>query len=89
MNGLFNSFLSVLQLTSLLDTLHTLHPGQYVVAEKTIAIVGGGTAGLGALKTILNVQQQLGAKWRVVLFEQRCDLGGIWCVGRSYVYESE
>ena len=46
---------------------------------KSIAIVGGGTAGITTLKTLVaDVPEELRAGWNVVLFEQRHGVGGIW-----------
>jgi cation diffusion facilitator CzcD-associated flavoprotein CzcO len=45
---------------------------------KSIAIIGGGSAGLGALQVILEIQHQKNLNWEVVLYEQRRGLGGVW-----------
>ncbi|KAH9922911.1 FAD/NAD(P)-binding domain-containing protein [Fomitopsis serialis] len=47
-------------------------------ATKSIAIVGGGSGGLAALKTILDVANDIHENWEVVLFEQHRGLGGVW-----------
>lgn len=47
-------------------------------ATKSIAIVGGGSAGLAVLKTILDLPPSTRSGWEVVLFEQRRDVGGVW-----------
>ncbi|THH11125.1 hypothetical protein EW146_g8158 [Bondarzewia mesenterica] len=46
---------------------------------KRVAIVGGGTAGVTALKTLLvDLPVEARHDWDVVLFEQRQDVGGVW-----------
>ena len=51
------------------------------VARKRIAIVGGGTAGLAALKTFVHdIPKSLGEEWDITLYEQRQKLGGVWFV---------
>ncbi|KZT67133.1 FAD/NAD(P)-binding domain-containing protein [Daedalea quercina L-15889] len=47
-------------------------------ASKSIAIVGGGSGGLAALKTTLDVAAEINEDWEVVLFEQHRGLGGVW-----------
>ena len=54
-----------------------------VTAEqlKRVAIIGGGTAGLTALKTFVHdIPKPDGQRWEIELFEQRNDLGGVWLV---------
>ncbi|KAH8115093.1 FAD/NAD-binding domain-containing protein [Phellopilus nigrolimitatus] len=46
--------------------------------SKSIAIVGAGSAGLAALKTLLDLPQNVRPGWEVVLFEERQNVGGIW-----------
>ncbi|KDQ62147.1 hypothetical protein JAAARDRAFT_121811 [Jaapia argillacea MUCL 33604] len=48
------------------------------VPPKSIAIVGGGTAGLAALKALLDLPEDVRQDWKIDLFEQRRDVGGIW-----------
>lgn len=50
------------------------------VPSKSIAIVGAGSAGLAALKTFLDLPEKTRANWDIILYEQRKDVGGIWCV---------
>jgi ribulose 1,5-bisphosphate synthetase/thiazole synthase len=45
---------------------------------KSILIVGGGTAGLGSLKTFLDVPARIRRDWDIVLYEKRDDIGGVW-----------
>ena len=49
--------------------------------RKRIAIIGGGTAGVSALKALLvDFPESSQRGWEVVLFEQRSGVGGVWCV---------
>lgn len=48
------------------------------VHSKSIAIVGAGSAGIAVLKTILDLPEDSRSNWRIVLFEQRRDVGGVW-----------
>ncbi|KAF8842361.1 FAD/NAD(P)-binding domain-containing protein [Paxillus ammoniavirescens] len=45
---------------------------------KLVAIVGGGSAGLAMLKTLVDFPDETFADWDIVLYEQREDVGGIW-----------
>jgi cation diffusion facilitator CzcD-associated flavoprotein CzcO len=47
---------------------------------KTIAIVGAGSAGLAALKTVLDLPLEVRRHWDIVLYEQREDVAGVWYV---------
>lgn len=48
---------------------------------KRVAIIGGGTSGLAALKTfVCDIPKPDGQRWEIELFEQRNDLGGVWSV---------
>ena len=47
---------------------------------RSIAIVGAGSSGLSAIKTFLDVADALQQSWRIVVFEQRRDVGGVWYV---------
>ncbi|CCL99460.1 uncharacterized protein FIBRA_01478 [Fibroporia radiculosa] len=49
-----------------------------VTTTKSIAIVGSGSGGLAALKTILDLPLETRAGWEVILYEQRRDVGGVW-----------
>ncbi|ORY88950.1 hypothetical protein BCR35DRAFT_350474 [Leucosporidium creatinivorum] len=66
------------------DTLnHTAAPSSSSSAAsptspKRIAIVGGGVAGLGALKALLDLPVHAQQGWVIDLFEERSRLGGIW-----------
>ncbi|KAF9019696.1 FAD/NAD(P)-binding domain-containing protein [Hymenopellis radicata] len=46
--------------------------------KKSICIVGGGPAGLAALKTICDTREFLAGQWTVSLYEARDKVGGIW-----------
>ena len=46
--------------------------------KKSVAIVGAGSAGLAALKTILDLTEETIANWDIVLYEKRWDVGGVW-----------
>lgn len=46
--------------------------------RKRIAIVGAGTAGIGALIGLKNVPEEVRAGWEIDLFERREDVGGVW-----------
>ncbi|OCH91091.1 FAD/NAD(P)-binding domain-containing protein [Obba rivulosa] len=47
-------------------------------ATKSIAIVGAGSGGLAALKTILDLPKDVREGWEIELYEQRRDVGGVW-----------
>ncbi|KAF9219777.1 FAD/NAD(P)-binding domain-containing protein [Gyrodon lividus] len=46
--------------------------------NKSVAIVGAGSAGLAMLKALIDLPEELGGGWEIVLYEQRTDVGGIW-----------
>lgn len=68
---------------SLLPALQSPHDDGRAPARKSIAIVGGGTAGIAVLKRIVELAQAERAGWDFVLYEQRRDVGGVWCVARD------
>ncbi|KAK4700206.1 hypothetical protein P7C70_g6043, partial [Phenoliferia sp. Uapishka_3] len=43
-----------------------------------IAIVGGGSAGLGALLGLLDLPESVKDGWDIALYESRADVGGVW-----------
>ena len=45
---------------------------------KSIAVIGAGSAGLAALKTLLDLPEETRKGWKIVLYEQRRDVGGVW-----------
>ena len=66
-------------LTPLLDkTEPTTQPLPQPNITKSIAIVGGGSAGLAILKTLLDLPPEVRSTWNIVLYEQRHDIGGVW-----------
>lgn len=50
-----------------------------VPITKRIAIVGGGTAGIGQLIALTSLPESVRKGWQIDLFEQREDVGGVWC----------
>lgn len=56
-------------------------PRQWQVAHgnKSVAIVGAGSAGLAMLRALVDLQDELHDSLDIVLYEQRRDVGGIWC----------
>ncbi|KAM0748925.1 FAD/NAD(P)-binding domain-containing protein, partial [Meredithblackwellia eburnea MCA 4105] len=50
---------------------------------KRIAIVGAGSAGLGALAALQTLPEDLRSSWTIDLFEERRGLGGIWLPDES------
>ncbi|KAG8920993.1 hypothetical protein FRC02_000493 [Tulasnella sp. 418] len=76
-------FLTLLGLTGTIEHQTPLAKGQdghnrFGALQKSIAIVGGGTGGLTTLKTLLEFTQNKGIDWKIDLFEQRHDVGGVW-----------
>ncbi len=62
-------------------------PGPYRLFNnmtKSIAIIGGGTGGLGTLKAILDLPEDIRREWRIDLYDQRDGIGGIWWVSRRF-----
>ena len=51
--------------------------------QKTIAIIGAGSAGLAMLKTLLDIPEH--NLWNIVLFEERENVGGIWWVSTAFL----
>lgn len=47
-------------------------------ATKSIAIIGAGSGGLAALKTLLDLPEDVRRNWEIVLYEQHSDVGGLW-----------
>ncbi|KAI0291234.1 hypothetical protein B0F90DRAFT_1824041 [Multifurca ochricompacta] len=49
------------------------------VPNKRIVIIGGGTAGIVTLKTLIaDLPKNVTSNWEIVLLEQRDNIGGIW-----------
>ncbi|KAI0091516.1 hypothetical protein BDY19DRAFT_991213 [Irpex rosettiformis] len=61
-----------------IQTTSTPHPAPQPNITKSIAIVGGGSAGLAILKTLLDLPEEVRSTWNIVLYEQRHDIGGVW-----------
>ena len=53
-------------------------PSPQASPSKSIAIIGGGSAGLGVLQVLLDIQGKKNLNWEVVLYEQRRGVGGVW-----------
>jgi hypothetical protein len=45
---------------------------------RKICVVGGGAAGLATLKVIVDTPQYQAGTWKVVAFEARDKVGGVW-----------
>lgn len=54
----------------------SVHPHPNIT--KSIAIVGAGTAGLAMLKALMELPEEVRSTWRIVCYEQRRDVGGVW-----------
>jgi cation diffusion facilitator CzcD-associated flavoprotein CzcO len=63
---------------SLQDT--RLEPSREVAPKsiKQICVIGAGAAGIAALKVIVDTPQYKSGTWRVVAFEARNKVGGVW-----------
>ena len=48
------------------------------VPQKSIAIIGAGSAGLEALRTLLDLPKEVRRDWKISVFESREDIGGVW-----------
>jgi cation diffusion facilitator CzcD-associated flavoprotein CzcO len=48
------------------------------IPKKTIVVVGAGSAGLAALKALLDVSKDSQECWEIALYEKRSGIGGIW-----------
>ncbi|KAJ7596947.1 hypothetical protein C8J56DRAFT_772013 [Mycena floridula] len=45
---------------------------------KRICIVGAGTAGLTAIKALLDLSEDIRTGWEIIIFEQQDVIGGVW-----------
>lgn len=63
---------------SLLASRFGSHQHSSETPQKSIAIIGAGSAGLAALKTFLDLPSEIRETWDIILYEQRRDVGGIW-----------
>lgn len=61
-----------------IDTPSPPIPVSHTNITKSIAIVGGGSAGLAILKTLLDLPSEVRSSWNIVLYEQRRSVGGVW-----------
>ena len=46
---------------------------------KRICIIGAGPTGLAALQAVLESPQYSSGLWEPTLFEQKANVGGVWC----------
>lgn len=52
-----------------------------ITVKKRIAIIGGGTAGLAALKTfVYDIPKAENEEWEITLYERRERIGGVWFI---------
>lgn len=49
-----------------------------MIDRKHIAIIGGGSAGLVALKTLKESPAYTTKRWKITIFESRDNIGGVW-----------
>ncbi|EIW79297.1 dimethylaniline monooxygenase [Coniophora puteana RWD-64-598 SS2] len=55
------------------------------VPTKSVAIVGAGSAGLAAIKALVDLPEKVLSNWEFVVYEQRWNSGGVWLPDtRSY-----
>ena len=50
--------------------------------QKSVAIVGAGSAGLAMLKTLLDMPEY--KSWKIVVFEERENVGGVWWLSIAF-----
>lgn len=53
---------------------------QVTQVNKSVVVVGAGSAGLAMLRALVDLQDELDSNLDIVLYEQCRDVGGIWCV---------
>lgn len=46
--------------------------------QRSIAIIGGGTGGIGSLAGLLGVPEEVRKDWKIDVFERRDNIGGVW-----------
>jgi len=56
------------------DSLNLLDPR----ATKRVCVIGAGCNGLATLKILAETHQAQSGHWKLVAFEQRDNVGGIW-----------
>ncbi|TFK48725.1 FAD/NAD(P)-binding domain-containing protein [Heliocybe sulcata] len=68
------------RLSSVLSALFSSSKGQTEDAppKKAIAIVGAGTGGIGALKALLDLPEEVREGWKIDVLEQTAHVGGMW-----------
>ncbi|KAF8168196.1 hypothetical protein B0H34DRAFT_779609 [Crassisporium funariophilum] len=76
-------------LSAYLPTQLPLDSNVELVASKSVAIIGGGSAGLAMLKTLLDLPEYSREGWEIVLYEEREDAGGIWLPDHNEVSPPE
>lgn len=72
-------FLSLVSFVLLQHGDFSAPPQQVAHVNKSVAIVGAGSAGLAMLRALVDLQDELDSNFDIVLYEQRQDVGGIWC----------
>lgn len=57
-----------------------IYSDQFVhsLIPKSVAVIGAGSAGLAMLKAPFDLPETTRDGWRIVLYEQRGDVGGVW-----------
>ena len=55
------------------------HTFRLMPQSKRICIIGAGPTGLAALQAVLESPQYSSGLWEPVLFEQKANVGGVWC----------
>ena len=64
--------------------LSRIYPTSYTVdplsteASKRVCIIGAGANGLATLKILAETHQVQSGQWKLVAFEERDNVGGIW-----------
>ncbi|VDC06650.1 unnamed protein product [Peniophora sp. CBMAI 1063] len=79
--SLFLLLLTLLRTTLVVAHFKPDHDEQVVFdaqPTKRIAVVGAGAAGIGTLKAIMDLDEEMRRGWSVVAFEERVGVGGLW-----------
>ena len=67
----------------LFERVHTYTNLGYITTVmpefKRICIIGAGPTGLAALQATLESPQFTAGLWKPTLFEQKANVGGVWC----------
>lgn len=63
-----------------ISLLYSQLPDQFVPSldPKSVAVIGAGSAGLAMLKALFDLPETTRDGWRIVLYEQRGDVAGVW-----------